>query len=165
MITRRAAQLEDAALIAPLLRKADTLEVLRMGVGSTESSIRRAIGLSDIAGIYFKGDIPLCVYGVVTASLIDAETGIPWLLGTPELDQCARLFLRQTREGVTTLLERYAVLTNWVDTDYVKAIRWLRWLGFSFDAPKPVGRNGALYQRFEIRREHGRFCGYGSHRG
>lgn len=151
MIRVRKAKTEDADMIAPLLRAEDAREVMRLGCGPASGCIRRAIDGSRMAGVFFHGDAPLCVFGVADASVIDRNTGIPWLVGTSELARHPRPFLRETRKWVSAWMELYSILTNYVDADYAKAIRWLRWLGFSIGSPEPYGAPGAMFCRIEMR--------------
>lgn len=151
MIRVREAMPEDAEMIAPLLRADDAREVMRLGCGLPSGCIRRAISGSRMAGVFYRGEEPLCVFGVADASVMDQETGIPWLVGTLALSKCPRPFLRETRRWVSAWMERYSALTNYVDADYEKAIRWLRWLGFSVGIPEPYGAPGAMFCRIEMR--------------
>lgn len=151
MISVRKAVGEDAEMIAPLLRDEDAREVMRLGCGPASGCIRRAIAGSRMAGVFYRDEAPLCVFGVADASVVDQKTGIPWLIGTHALSRSPRPFLRETRQWVSAWMEHYSALTNYVDADYEKAIRWLRWLGFTIGDPEPYGAPGAMFCRIEMR--------------
>ncbi|MBS1088140.1 hypothetical protein [Gluconobacter wancherniae] len=146
MIWLRKALPKDALLLAPLLRNADFREILRMGEGAPDGVLRRCIERSDMAGIFYDDDRPLCVFGIVGC----LDVGHPWLVGTPHLDKVSRSFLRETRRWVQEWKSRYRLLTNRVDADYGSAIRWLEWLGFDVGEPEPCGLNGAMFRTIEM---------------
>lgn len=113
------------------LREADTLE-LQASLGVTGPlaiaeclihSERTWVGIDD-------GDI-ICVFGL---GAVPPDVGIPWMLGTEGIDKVALTFLKESREIVKLMLDYYPYLTNLVDARHTKAIRWLKWLGFSFDS-------------------------------
>lgn len=147
MIHVRKARPEDAAWLAPLLRTADFREVLRMGEGHVKGVLSRGIERSDMAGIFYDDDRPLCAFGIVRC----LDIGHPWLVGTPYLNRVPRSFLRETRRWVEEWKGHYRLLTNRVDADYESAIRWLAWLGFEIGAPEPFGLNGAMFRTIEMR--------------
>lgn len=151
MIWSRAAGVEDASLIEPILRAADRREIIRMGEGLAGPALRRTIERSRMAGIFFDGERPLAIFGVVEPSLLDATVAVPWMVGTIHVVNCKKSFLRETRAWVQAWRGHYRVLTNRVDAAYPQAIRWLRWLGFEIGAPEPFGLGGALFCRIEMR--------------
>ncbi|MBM3099131.1 hypothetical protein JRX38_14160 [Gluconobacter cerinus] len=147
MISVRKAVPSDSALIASRLRSADFREVVRIGEGHPEGVLRRCIERSDMAGIFYDDDRPLCAFGIVGC----LDIGHPWLVGTPYLNHVPRSFLRETRYWVEEWKRNYRLLTNRVDADYTSAIRWLSWLGFEIGEPEPCGLNGAMFRTIEMR--------------
>ncbi|WP_062501748.1 hypothetical protein [Gluconobacter oxydans] len=147
MIRVRKAVPADGILIAPLLRCADFREIVRMGEGDPAHALRRCIERSAMAGVFYEDDRPLCVFGVVGC----LDVGHPWLVGTPHLNRVPRSFLQETRRWVEEWKRQYRLLTNLVDADYAKAIRWLAWLGFEIGDPQPRGLNGAMFRTIEMR--------------
>lgn len=147
MIRVRKAVPADGDLIAPLLRTADFREIVRMGEGHPAGALRRCIERSVTAGIFYDDDRPLCAFGIVVC----LDVGHPWLVGTPHLDRVPRSFLQETRRWVEEWKLQYRLLTNLVDADYTKAIRWLAWLGFEIGEPEPRGLNGAMFRTIEMR--------------
>jgi len=86
---------------------------------------------------------PVCIWGV---SGPDADGYYcPWLLGTRRVPQNGIAFLRSCRAYLPAVLELYPRLRNWIDARYTQSLDWIRWLGFDVSAPRPVGRNGALF--------------------
>lgn len=95
--------------------------------------------------------VPICVFGVSSASPL-SDTGYPWMVGTDHLDSLAAGFLRRSRGVVKDMLSRYKLLYNYVDARNTRAIRWLRWLGFTIMDTEPYGVCGLPFHRFEMRR-------------
>lgn len=96
-------------------------------------------------------DLPLCAFGVSSASLLGGKTGVPWMIGTVDLDRHAAGFLRRCRPVVESMFSEFEVLSNYVDASNVRAIRWLKWLGFEFGQPEPYGWLDLPFIRFERR--------------
>ena len=59
--------------------------------------------------------------------------GFPWLLGTDEITKYSKPFLRESRAFVSTIRKHYTLLVNWVSGENKEAVRWLKWLGFTFE--------------------------------
>lgn len=94
---------------------------------------------------------PICIFGVSSASPL-SRSGHPWMVGTEHLDRLAFGFLRRSRNVVHDMLSRYDELYNYVDARNTRAIRWLRWLGFTIMDTEPYGLCGLPFHRFEMRR-------------
>lgn len=75
------------------------------------------------------------------------------MLTTDEIAQAAIPFWRENRKYLSSLLERYDMLFNYVDARHTASIRWLRRLGFSMEPAAPFGVDGVPFHRFEMRGE------------
>ncbi len=139
---------DDARELAPLLRAGDLAEIAAQHgrppvdilVESVRASTEAVAGRAD-------GRL-ICIGGVGSLTLI-GRIGVPWLMGTDLIDLHRREFMRQTRTMIERFHDTYPVLRNVVDARYDAAIRWLRWLGFSFGAPVPMGVSGLPFLPFE----------------
>ena len=71
--------------------------------------------------------------------------GSPWMLGADDLSRCWSL-LRECREVVRGYLEDYKHLSNacWSKNDV--HVKWIKWLGFTFDGSDL--RNGETFLHF-----------------
>ena len=98
-------------------------------------------------GLY-KGRI-VCMYGIAEISIL-SNIGIPWLLGTDEIEDHSKYFLRQNRYYMNQIKKKYAFMFNFVDARNTVAIRWLKWLGFSVYGAKPFGPDDMPFHRFEM---------------
>lgn len=74
--------------------------------------------------------------------------GAPWLLGTELLRRYGGRLVRFGPCYVGEMLTLYPVLVNHVDARNTRSIAWLRRLGFTIDAPAPIGPYGELFHAF-----------------
>lgn len=93
---------------------------------------------------------PVCVFGVARPSLLSTD-GWPWMVGTDRLSFRGRAFLEGSREVVQEMHRRFPVLRNFVDQRNSRAIRWLKWLGFTIMEAEPHGPLGLPFHPFEMR--------------
>ena len=98
-------------------------------------------------GLY-KGRV-VCMYGVAEMSIL-SNVGIPWLLGTDEIEKHSNYFLRQNRYYMKEIKKKYSLLINFVDARNTVAIRWLEWLGFKVFDAQPFGPDDMPFHRFEL---------------
>lgn len=139
------------ALVLPL-RRADRDEIEALTgrnpravlVESVEASAKAWAGLAD-------GTL-VCLFGVVPKSLVGI-TGIPWLLGSDDVCAYSRQFLRRNRAYVDVMLADFPYLINVVDARNAVSIRWLKWLGFRFGQPVPMGVRGLPFIPFDMSME------------
>lgn len=101
--------------------------------------------------IVWRGEV-IGVFGLTALSLM-GETGVPWLLGTDAMAQIKRQFAIQSRTFIHKMLAVYPVLMNFVDARNTLSIKWLKWVGFELQPPKPYGVAGMPFHRFEMRRK------------
>ena len=140
MLTYRKMFLDDIPKVMKLqLRKEDQIEC------------EAASGLSWVAALSFavlnSEDVKLIVLDGRIVGLFglaavpgDPYCAAPWMLAGDGLFttlSLRALFSRRSTDVVKKMLEKYPLLENYVAVSNTKAIRWLTWLGFSFD-PKPV---------------------------
>lgn len=90
----------------------------------------------------------LLIYGLIPPALI-CDTAMIWMLTSRALPRHARWFMVESRRVIDEWLTEHKKLANYSDLRHTRANRWLRWLGFSFDEPQPLGPDGVLFARFE----------------
>ena len=88
--------------------------------------------------------------GLVPTNLMDSR-GLPWMLGTPAIYENGRALLRFGRPVLSLMLESCATLENFVGSDNEKAIRFLKWLGFTV-ADTPEEHGSVSFLPFKIER-------------
>ncbi len=137
----------------PHVRIADRHEVMASAGQPVEDILGKCVAKSEMVWAGMVDDEVACIFGVVGASLI-SETGYPWMLGTDLIEVHAKAFLRRNKKMVGLMLARYPYLVNYVDTRNVKAIEWLKWLGFLLQAPEPYGAYRMKFHKFEMGGNH-----------
>ena len=100
---------------------------------------------------------PVCMWGVSPIDILGG-VGSPWLLGTDELPHHAKTFLKLNRQYIPKMLGLFPKLVNFADVRHVISIRWLKRLGFTFDAhPVPFGPCSIPFYRFQMEKNQ---CAY-----
>lgn len=137
----------DLGAVIAAARPADVAEMAALGMTFPEA-LQGSLNRSDWSATGVVDGEPVCMFGVAPVSLLGG-IGAPWMLGTTALDRPDMQvpFLRASRGVVAAMLATYPRLINLVDTRNTIAIRWLRWLGFTFD-PDPVPVRGQQFRIF-----------------
>lgn len=132
-ITLRPAKMDDLRSVAARMRPEDAAEC-RAGSGMEPQTALVLGSLLSLGGAYAAHDDhgPIAIFGLVPGS--DPDVGHPWLLGTPELAQHPRTFVRLGREWFRDWHREFLVLTNVVDARNTAHLRWLRACGAQFIA-------------------------------
>lgn len=125
-------------LIAARIRPADMREVWALYRQTPLECLNESFRISRLAWTGLVDGVPICMFGAVQADP-SGRAGRPWMIGTDLLDRYEIVFLRRCREQVETMQMCFESLENVVDARNVRAIKWLRWLGFSFSEPEPMG--------------------------
>lgn len=125
------------AIIARV-RPADVAELWDFACVTPEQAMYYGLNMSRIVKTGLVDDVPVCIFGVTTVSAV-ASVGRPWMIGTDLLDKYSKVFLRRCAPVVDEMLEAYNRLENYVDVRNVRAIAWLRWLGFTMEEPRRMG--------------------------
>lgn len=140
----------DIDAILPDIRQADRDEI----EGALHIPMRQA--LADALADHCKAS-KIVVDGAVVAVFGDSthstEIGVPWLISTRHVERFPRAFLQVCKPEVAEMLTRHPLLLNYVDARNQAAIRWLRWLGFTFCEPEPYGPDGHPFHCFWMRRK------------
>jgi hypothetical protein len=122
----RAASVDDAAIIAPLLREADKNEIDAMTGWSPVVGVHISIENSDEAWFVTRPDgSPVLIAGV--------GKGIPWMLGTPLVTHYGKSLVKEGRRVVQRWASRYGYLWNFVDARNKVHIDWLTHMGFTIE--------------------------------
>jgi hypothetical protein len=143
----------DIRTLVENMRQADRNEL----AAATSATLTQVVSGSVKRAVYskagFVGDDLVCIFGLgKPASLLD-DKGIPWMLGTPLIEQHSRLFLRHGKKQLKIMLGIHPKMENWVYSKNETAIEWLKWLGFQFHDPQPWGWQGEYFHRFSYPKE------------
>mgnify|MGYP000666343052 FL=1 len=100
---------------------------------------------------YVDGEL-LCCYGRIRGTALTNEA-CPWLVATDLVmtPRGRRVFLEAGPPLIAELIKGFSRCWNMVYEQNTVAIRWLKWVGFEFNAP-PVNVRGYKFLPFEIRK-------------
>ena len=148
----RPARAEDVVLLGPKLREIDRREIRALSGMEPTEALRLSFERSSRVFSALTGDGEIIqMWGVGSIGPLLGFVGMPWLLASDQLErpEVAREFIRQSRPYARGLEEGYRRLENRVHVDNRLAVRWLKWLGFSFaDQPEQwSGENFYLFWR------------------
>ena len=133
------------------LREADELECQALGLSGAQA-LQESYQNSTVATVVLKDGEPIAAGGVAPAGSVLSSTGVPWCLTGSGLQSAGKSFLRASRKMVHEyMMSNYKFLYNLVDVRYEAAIRWLKWLGFTFENAVPAGVNGEMFYPFWMR--------------
>lgn len=76
------------------------------------------------------------------------DIGYPWMLASDLLTKIRKPFLRECHEFVEEMSKDYRLLTNIVWSKNKEHIRWLKWLGFTFQEGRPEGPDNEIFYPF-----------------
>lgn len=145
-----AATAEHIPFIAEHIRLDDEEELWASVGMSPSDALGMSLAESALSWTGTIDGVPVCMFGVAEFS---EGKGRPWMIGTDHLNRYPFIFLSHCRGCLDQMLEHYPYLENYADQRNTRALAWLRWLGFTFDDPEPMGPFGLPFIRFEMRRK------------
>jgi len=94
---------------------------------------------------------PIAMFGVSSPEEVPPGVGVPWLLGTPALEDISFQFLRESKYWVQYMGQKYGYLANYIDSRNEVHLRYIRWLGFEVleDRGVPVGPDNIIFYPFK----------------
>ncbi len=117
--------------IAARMRAADMTECAAMG-HAPRQALRAGLRGSSICLTAMVDGRAEAMIGLVVTNALCGE-GSPWMLGTDAIYRHPRALLRGGPPLLAAMLDSTARLENLVSADNDRAIRFLRWLGFTID--------------------------------
>ncbi len=149
IVPATAAHIEE---ILARVRQADVEEFLATNGWSPRRVMEFGLKTSTFSCAGLINGRVITIFGVAPGSMIGG-TGIPWLVGTDDLEKYQRTFLRRCRKVVNAMLTVYPYLENYVDARNHVAKTWLKWLGFELEEAAPYGLHGLPFHRFHMERK------------
>ena len=126
----RLSTLEDIKYLAPRLRQEDKQEILAgSGLIPYYALLNGFQNSVIVFTIFNPKNKQIGIFGVD-----DVGNGVGgiWLLATKDLATIKIAFLKQCREVVKVLNQKYKILWNYVDCRNEVHIKWLKWCDFKF---------------------------------
>lgn len=148
IVPATAAHIEE---MLPRVRAADIQEFDALG-WSPRRVLDTGIKTSTFSCAGLVNGQVITIFGVAPGSMIGGN-GIPWLVGTDNLQRYQRTFLRRCRHVVNEMQAVYPYLENYVDERNHVAKAWLHWLGFTLEEARPYGVSGLPFHRFHMERK------------
>lgn len=134
----------DCESLAPRLRLADVHEIeLAIGLEPLVA-LRKSVEVSSKKWSITIDDEVIAIFGVS----LRGSTGLPWLVASDGLLKIKRSFLAGCEPYIRSMSEGCDVLTNYVWVQNKVSLKWLAWLGFSFEPPVSYGKSGEQFIRF-----------------
>jgi hypothetical protein len=123
---------EDCYILAPNLRHQDQLEISYSVGLSNDVVLVNSFNLSKTeCNSIIHNDTVIGMFGL-GIDPVNKTHGIPWLLGSDDLLQVKRPFLKQSKIWVDKISKDYTILYNYVHIGNKVSIKWLKYLGFIF---------------------------------
>jgi hypothetical protein len=143
---------EHVYTLAANLRPADEAEILGAG-HSIKKSLWRGYRNSILCkSAIIDGEVAamwgLCLNMRPGVSLL-SDLGVPWLLTTAAVERLPLSFVKVAKVELAAMKALRPRLENHVAASYAQAIKFLRLIGFTVEAPA-AGATGALYCRFHL---------------
>jgi ribosomal protein S18 acetylase RimI-like enzyme len=128
--------------IANRMRADDVIECAAMG-HRPKQALRDGLAASSLCFTALVDGRPEAMFGLVVTNALAGE-GTPWMLGTDAIYRHPRTMLRWAPRFLAAMLDSTPALGNLVSVDNVRAIRFLRRLGFS------IGKDRILFASTEF---------------
>ena len=142
----------DLEYLAENLRDADKEEVLANNTDPL-SGLQESVGLSHTVKIIDFSGQPAAIFGVAN---YDIGREAIWMVGTAEIAEHPKVFLRYSRETIKQIFEETGALTlfNYTYAGNTLHHKWLRWIGAQVGPVKyPYGPDQKDFYPFVIERE------------
>ena len=141
----RDSTIEDCVYLAQNMRQEDIQEVFYAASHGPLESLSASLEMSQQCHtIEWNGRV-VAMFG---CAAVHAGLGIPWMLATDDLKRIQKSFLREAKDYFQAMQDAHGYLTNYVWAENYVHIKWLRWMGVTFDPPEPYGTHGELFMRF-----------------
>ena len=128
------------------LRKEDLAEIkAKSGDVDIEKTLLKGLAMTSYCRSFFVDKKIAGIYGVVP-SLDDKNIGSPFLLCTPKIKNIKIKFLRECKDRVEEMSDRFPVLINYIDSRNKLHLTWLKWCGFKIINEKTF--NDVLFYGF-----------------
>ena len=133
------------------LRESDIQEIRASSGRNPDFSLEMSWRLSPLCWAAEKqdkqGTRTISIFGASRISLL-SEKGIPWMLGSEELNGAGLEVGRCSRQYVLEMKRHFRLLENYIDARQKRSIRWLQWCGFHVEPAEPYGVLGLPFHRF-----------------
>lgn len=135
------------ALIARGIPESNLQEIRRVSCMHPEAALRATFDGADYRVSSWLGDEILALWGASRKSLV-SDTGYYWLIASKASESRPIVFARECKRMHSVFDGQFGRLENFVDAGNERIIRWLEWLGFTFDDELTMSATGHAVIRF-----------------
>lgn len=116
---------------------------------SISEVLERSISRAREADAFFVDGELVAIVGVTVPNLLSGEA-FPWLIPHEvNADKYKFLFLDLSKRWVKEASKKYPVMQNMVTAKNIRALKWLKWLGFKFGPAVQIKGNWYRTYRME----------------
>lgn len=151
LLTIKTSELHDICLLKDSLRLEDKIEIWSAYNQSPERSLLVSYMTSSLCWTTILNDKPIMMFGCVSHPELKDHANV-WMLGSAEIFDIKKTFVKQSKIYIAKMLEHYEVLYNWVDNRYKKTLKWLQMVGAEIHAPMKFGIEQELFNYFTIKK-------------
>lgn len=133
---------EDVEYILKNLRYEDEMELKTLFGDNWLEESRKKIMNTKFYVMLGKGKddkTPICMGGIEQAEKDADGIGCAWFLTTDEIKKHGIQILKELKKEVEKADEKFWLTYNVIYEKNYLAKKWLKWLGFKFDNPRPKG--------------------------
>ncbi len=133
---------EDVEYILDHLRYEDELELKTLFGNNWREETKKRIMKTKFYVMLGKGKEnknPICMGGIEQDDKDAQGIGCAWFLCTDELKNHGIQILKELKKEIEQADEKFWLIYNVIYEKNFLAKKWLKWLGFKFDNPKPDG--------------------------
>ena len=134
----------DAPMLYEDLREADMMECIGLMHHPRDAVFSSFEVSSKVFSVKTCQDGLLASFGVSPRG----NVGIVWLLGTRNFYKIKKKFIKESQQWIDELMDGFDYLTNYVMEANTLSMRWLTWLGATFEDCNIPG-----YKSFKIERK------------
>lgn len=133
---------EDVEYILNNLRYEDEMELKTLFGDNWKEESKNRIMKTKFYVMLGKGKhdkTPVCMGGIEQDEKDDNGIGCAWFLTTNEIKKHGIQILKELKKEVEKADEKFWLTYNVIYEKNYLAKKWLKWLGFKFDNPRPKG--------------------------
>lgn len=132
------------------IRPEDVAEIEALDGSTVEEALAEIPDLLDNSRIWEVDGKPVAIFGI-TPMNGPMSVGVIWLLATDEFHKYTTKFARYCKEVFEELIRGYGCVFNYIHDQNKVSIEWLKWLGFEVHEGRPIGHQGAIFHKFEMK--------------
>lgn len=133
---------KDVTYILDNLRMEDLLELQALwGDNWREETLKQIMNTNFcvMLGKTKNKDIPVVMGGFWQQENCEEGVGCAWLLSTEDISKHSICLLKELKKEMDKTDEKFWLTYNIIYKENYLAKKWLQWLGYKFDNPKPEG--------------------------